>query len=111
MRISDWSSDVCSSDLPGRQVVDMHDVVERRLAVVDAHGVATADLADDLARPVAHRTRTDHRRQPAGDRRPTRGGQTALPPQLGDAVGAGVADRLGGGIGNAACRARGWQYT
>src|SRR3546814_3522727 len=55
MRISDWSSDVCSSDLAGiMQVIELqaHGVVADRL---DLHDADMAAPGDDLllARPVA----------------------------------------------------------
>src|SRR3546814_1666842 len=48
MRISDWSSDVCSSDLPGEReedFPDQHPLVAAIIAVGD-----TPHLADDLVR-------------------------------------------------------------
>src|SRR3546814_14724160 len=38
MRISDWSSDVCSSDLPGREPPDVAQIITLRLARKPAHG-------------------------------------------------------------------------
>src|SRR3546814_4757024 len=41
MRISDWSSDVCSSDLPAQEVALGHvDVLGKRTEVDVVHGVA-----------------------------------------------------------------------
>src|SRR3546814_12983942 len=65
MRISDWSSDVCSSDLARRQVgvqrldVAQRGLARRRIANV-AGGRITRELAHDvvaveLARDMAHR--------------------------------------------------------
>src|SRR3546814_3449511 len=39
MRISDWSSDVCSSDLPG-ELHAQHQAIVRIIGVSDAKGVA-----------------------------------------------------------------------
>src|SRR3546814_3603991 len=49
MRISDWSSDVCSSDLGARVAIDHHDVV-----VVDASvdHARSADAEDETCRPI-----------------------------------------------------------
>src|SRR3546814_21170345 len=65
MRISDWSSDVCSSDLARRQVgvqrldVAQRGLARRRIANV-AGGRITRELAHDvvaveIARDMAHR--------------------------------------------------------
>src|SRR3546814_3414569 len=61
MRISDWSSDVCSSDLATAFALRSLDLVEARplLVVVNGeHGLAGADVADHEARcPHAARYR------------------------------------------------------
>src|SRR3546814_15171521 len=63
MRISDWSSDVCSSDLATAFALRSLDLVEARplLVVVNGeHGLAGADVADHEARcPHAARYRGD----------------------------------------------------
>src|SRR3546814_4345056 len=54
MRISDWSSDVCSSDLRG--TVERHAEANARAAVVPGDGKALkAELAHDLKAVLAHR--------------------------------------------------------
>src|SRR3546814_13839806 len=40
MRISDWSSDVCSSDLPHQQSAQFGTCIERNAAAINAHHVA-----------------------------------------------------------------------
>src|SRR3546814_9276427 len=44
MRISDWSSDVCSSDLPARLEGLMDQILERRDEWVDQRRLHVADL-------------------------------------------------------------------
>src|SRR3546814_2623670 len=52
MRISDWSSDVCSSDLDGDVVaVGQHDLGDG--GVVDAGGIGRAEVADAVLVAVA----------------------------------------------------------
>src|SRR3546814_3070727 len=51
MRISDWSSDVCSSDLFDRPFYILRPVV---LAVDDNHVLGAADDIDIAARHIAH---------------------------------------------------------
>src|SRR3546814_2627847 len=48
MRISDWSSDVCSSDLQEQQVGDLLDVVAVGDALVAQHMGIVPDLGDEL---------------------------------------------------------------
>src|SRR3546814_16840060 len=54
MRISDWSSDVCSSDLPGDQAVDVEvgrpDAVEGRQRTAE-HVIAAAEHPGTFQRP------------------------------------------------------------
>src|SRR3546814_17198663 len=65
MRISDWSSDVCSSDLEVGQVVGRVDVVHQRAHPIDAEPDRSTrcgvDVALEAARPEA---RTEHVRRP-----------------------------------------------
>src|SRR3546814_4981966 len=57
VRISDWSSDVCSSDLVGR-VLDEVQVVDERLGDLAGHGGAVEDL---VAQPGSEADRrADH---------------------------------------------------
>src|SRR3546814_8409188 len=46
MRISDWSSDVCSSDLPGRRLIFTNADADYAARVLDARGIA--DLFDGI---------------------------------------------------------------
>src|SRR3546814_12317165 len=50
MRISDWSSDVCSSDLPGRA---LRQRVDRRRHLVDDHEMRPPRLVIDVADQIA----------------------------------------------------------
>src|SRR3546814_3194166 len=65
MRISDWSSDVCASDLACEDVVDVAGAgvdlgaarghrVDQRVVVVEAGAVVGADAPGDLAQLQAH---------------------------------------------------------
>src|SRR3546814_5872256 len=58
MRISDWSSDVCSSDL-------VHDLVEREQAEVDGHHL------DDRPHPAERRADARAHERELGERRVT----------------------------------------
>src|SRR3546814_4946958 len=66
MRISDWSSDVCSSDLPGANLTDRAGVFSstadspRALQLEDpiSPGVAPAASWGRSFRPASHRLRT-----------------------------------------------------
>src|SRR3546814_12517887 len=52
MRISDWSSDVCSSDLPGSQHPGAHGAREGRVDIArhqSAHGKGKGDRKADIA--------------------------------------------------------------
>src|SRR3546814_13785086 len=54
MRISDWSSDVCSSDLIERLAIDMVEEVDQQIGVASAR--AEMDVADPnraIAAPLA----------------------------------------------------------
>src|SRR3546814_4778242 len=86
MRISDWSSDVCSSDLAVGGQADPLDVA----------------LADDLARlqPLPQHRHLGQRQGAAGDR------QAGLRLAGGRRDGQGQEE-----IGRAACRERVWQYV
>src|SRR3546814_13011840 len=99
MRISDWSSDVCSSDLPAQHLdaldIDERLVDRRRLAEIDAvEIVADAAVAADVAARSTDAPDHEHRAQartlgnhdvgaigPKGAlaHRPSR--RTALPPE------------------------------
>src|SRR3546814_2990191 len=66
MRISDWSSDVCSSDLPYREVVQLAPVVEMLgLLQLEAPGIVGGKNlprrpGDDVVRPISQQ-RLPHR--------------------------------------------------
>src|SRR3546814_5065607 len=49
MRISDWSSDVCSSDLPQREIAGAVNLsaaaVQRRIAAMEAAGIIERNVA------------------------------------------------------------------
>src|SRR3546814_20635508 len=62
MRISDWSSDVCSSDLEGRRAAHIDIPPDRRLPTerVEPARVGEAELVE--AAPVAERDIGDHHR-------------------------------------------------
>src|SRR3546814_3541036 len=87
MRISDWSSDVCSSDLPRRADDDLHALSERAAFLAGVHaadaggdaraglGIEPAEFAADLKREFARRR--DDQRERRG-----RKGQAAVLDQL-----------------------------
>src|SRR3546814_6575821 len=54
MRISDWSSDVCSSDLPARELI-----FEVAGAYLERRGISAVELVFD---PAQHRARSEERR-------------------------------------------------
>src|SRR3546814_1368385 len=58
MRISDWSSDVCSSDLKVAQVV-------RQIDAIEAAGIYPCEVAPDYWRHVHNRLAIDRNRTPA----------------------------------------------
>src|SRR3546814_11528003 len=89
MRISDWSSDVCSSDLVGDDV-GLHDDGGNGFAA-DLDGLGAQDLEIAL-----------HRRR-------TVGGLGRPAPRLAD--GRGLGERQPGQSGRAACRERVCQYV
>src|SRR3546814_9299359 len=99
MRISDWSSDVCSSDLPGQPQREPHpghgDVEgpERDLSVEEA----VAEAIEQVGQERAHREGEEH----AEADQDVQGAEDA-PSQL-------VVDALE--IGRASCRARVCQYV
>src|SRR3546814_13463392 len=115
MRISDWSSDVCSSDLIGA-------AGNVRAGLPDRLGVAVAQLLTDVLAADEGRVADDELRL-----RPTRRTRVLVGAQLaarvlvghrfaghrvqrvGDAVPAG--DRLAASIGSASCRERVCQYV
>src|SRR3546814_20829982 len=73
MRISDWSSDVCSSDLSGNQLGALVHGGDRRGGVVDPHDLeAVGDRGDEAAHdggvhaPDAADAEGIHHRQLAG---------------------------------------------
>src|SRR3546814_14188268 len=115
MRISDWSSDVCSSDLLRRQVVGQ--VVDDRLAGRDFQ---FGDLVIGDVGEVLHQCA--ERVAVGGDDDALAclqvGGDAFLP--IGQDAGDGVLQRFRRGdgaarvpaeIGRASCRARVWQYV
>src|SRR3546814_17955090 len=73
MRISDWSSDVCSSDLAGNQLgQEIHHILRQDLRIVyDQHRPSGA-VAGELCKPVLGRDRIT-RALPSQSRSATRG--------------------------------------
>src|SRR3546814_7557061 len=68
MRISDWSSDVCSSDLPERQIFDAARV-DREIVRADDAKTLPDDHLEFAADRVIFRCRAEVRRNP---RRPVK---------------------------------------
>src|SRR3546814_13334876 len=89
MRISDWSSDVCSSDLPGQEVASRARIGAARMRVADGDG---EKLQEPQPRAVVGRR--DQRRQ--GQRGRGKGGELSHYPSP---------------IGRAACRESVCQYV
>src|SRR3546814_6528795 len=106
MRISDWSSDVCSSDLRGREADNQHrgpDIVDI-LREIDRHDAAGTKEHRDLAREIGRVAGLDEsRRQPAA-------GDAA---EVGYQIDGGErqAEALEVQIGRASCRERVCQYV
>src|SRR3546814_9606890 len=96
MRISDWSSDVCSSDLFGDDVVADQDQDRRRH---DGVGGGDADALGAAARLIA--VIAAHQRDDEAERRGL--------DEAGEDVG--ELDELQRQIGRASCRARVCQYV
>src|SRR3546814_11056104 len=111
MRISDWSSDVCSSDLADTPVAEA-------LVEMSSKGMGMAIVLDDNRKPVGIFTDGDLRRLIArhGDIRPlsvsqgmSRDPKTIGPSAL--AVEAATQMDAGRQIGRASCRERVCQYV
>src|SRR3546814_8022930 len=84
MRISDWSSDVCSSDLPGRAEVAQCDTRHLELAVDTAGttGQLTAVPDADPRTVPRHLRQGDGRQEPFFDRNRLVGGHRLQPGTL-----------------------------
>src|SRR3546814_11940322 len=97
MRISDWSSDVCSSDLLHRLYPFAHQRAERRRrGVEDVHLVLVADLPEAREVGIVRHAFEHQRRRAVGER-----------PIDDVAVAGAPADK----IGRASCRERVCQYV
>src|SRR3546814_14423611 len=108
MRISDWSSDVCSSDLAAGILLDAARHFAERTAVLEAHEVRTTSFAELWGGALA----LARRLQCAGIRP---GDRVAILLERGAASAAAYFGTLACGgaaaIGRASCRARVCQYV
>src|SRR3546814_17209528 len=114
MRISDWSSDVCSSDLRGLEGCGPRQR-DRRGPVTRTRGIATAAFAQKILHdPVLGAVKADDGEPAAGAQQPLGGGKTR--DQLVELAVDVDADRLkalgrGIQIGRASCREQGSKYV